>query len=143
MTSRITPLVALSAVGFVLMFPACGADSAGPGPGPVASVIVSVIVSPADATIPFGTATQFDATVKDETGNELTDRTVTWSSSDTDIVTVDPAGLVTGVGPGSTTITAAADGVTGVAEITITPVAFASVSVATFRTSGLTTAGVA
>ncbi len=102
--------------------------------------MASVTVSPADATIPFGTATQFDATVKDAAGNELTDRTVTWSSSDNTRVTVDSTGLVTGVGPGSATITATADGRSDMALLTVTPLVFSSISAGS-HTCGLTTQG--
>ena len=45
--------------------------------------------------------------------------TVTWSSSDTSVATVDASGLVTGVGEGMATITASAGSGQGTAEITV------------------------
>ncbi len=49
------------------------------------------------------------------------DQSVTWSSSDEDVATVDQNGVVTGVSEGTATITAtASNGVTGSAQITVT-----------------------
>ena len=80
----------------------------------------SVSVSPAQASIPAGTTIQLTAEVKDAGGKVLDGRPVTWSSSDTDIATVSASGLVTGVAPGKATITAASDGKSGSAQVTIT-----------------------
>src|SRR5205823_1375100 len=47
-------------------------------------------------------------------------RTVTWSSSNTSVATVSTSGLVSGVTPGSATITATSETKTGAAGITVT-----------------------
>ena len=46
--------------------------------------------------------------------------TVTWTSSNTSIATVDQSGVVTGVAPGTATITASAEGLTSTSTITVT-----------------------
>jgi hypothetical protein len=53
-----------------------------------------------------------DGTTKDVTPY------VTWTSSDTSVVTTDATGLVTAVGPGTTTVSAALDGMKGSAMFT-------------------------
>ena len=45
----------------------------------------------------------------------------TWSSADTTIATVDASGLTRAKGPGTTTITATADGIVGTAALTVLP----------------------
>ena len=49
------------------------------------------------------------AVVKDGSGNPLTGRPVLWASSRLDIATVDANGVITGVAPGSATITATSE----------------------------------
>ncbi|HET9516083.1 MAG TPA: Ig-like domain-containing protein, partial [Gemmatimonadales bacterium] len=49
----------------------------------------------------------------------LTNREATWSSSNPAVATVDASGLVTGVTPGGTTITAASEGKQGGASLTV------------------------
>lgn len=67
------------------------------------SVSVSAVaVSPATATIKVGESTTLSATI---TPADATDKTITWSTSDETVATVD-AGTVTGVAEGSATITA-------------------------------------
>src|SRR5213079_1687758 len=58
---------------------------------------------------------------KDASGNALTGRTITWSSSDNSVATVSSSGLVSGVVAGSATITATSEGQSGTAAITVTP----------------------
>lgn len=65
------------------------------------------------------------------TPKNAVDKTVTWSSSDTTKATVDADGVVTGVAAGEVTITAAANGATGVSgTYAVTVEASASVSYA-------------
>ena len=62
-----------------------------------------ITVSPKTNTINVGDTVQLTATV---TPSNATDKSVTWSSSDTSIATVSNTGLVTGVAVGTVTITA-------------------------------------
>ncbi|MGD2135056.1 MAG: Ig-like domain-containing protein, partial [Gemmatimonadales bacterium] len=65
-----------------------------------------------------GTA-QIGATVLDRNGNPVVGAAVAWTSSDPSVVTVDEMGIVTAVANGSATITAAANGVSGAATVTV------------------------
>ncbi|HXI19997.1 MAG TPA: Ig-like domain-containing protein, partial [Gemmatimonadales bacterium] len=76
-----------------------------------------VIADPGTDPLEVGLTLQLSATVLDVNGNTLTDRPLTWSSSDAAVATVDDAGLVTAVGRGSATISAAVEGKT--ASVTV------------------------
>src|SRR5213596_302811 len=91
--------------------------------------VASVSVSPASATVAAGQAVQLTATPKDANGNPLSGRTVTWSSNNTAVAIADVNGNVTGIVPGSATITATSEGQSGTAAITVTSVPVASVTV--------------
>jgi len=92
--------------------------------------VASVTVSPATASLTVGQTAQLTATPKDANGNPLTGRTITWSSSDNTIATVNGSGLVTGVGPGGpVTITATSEGQSGTATVNVTLAPVASVTV--------------
>jgi len=69
----------------------------------------SVEISPADTGMRAGTTRQLRATVRDADGNTLTDRAVTWSSSDPASISVSSTGLLTAVGIGAAFITARVD----------------------------------
>src|SRR3989454_910160 len=90
--------------------------------------VASVSVNPASATVLAGQAVQLTATPKDANGNPLSGRTVTWSSSNTSVAIADVNGNVTGLAPGSATVTATSEGKPGAAAITVTSVPVASVT---------------
>ncbi|HKE92390.1 MAG TPA: Ig-like domain-containing protein, partial [Gemmatimonadales bacterium] len=81
---------------------ACTADHAGGPTKPVASVTVA----PLSAPLPVGTTLQLTAIPKDDEGNPLSGRTVTWSSSDSAVATITAGGLASGVTLGSANLTA-------------------------------------
>ncbi|HMS03557.1 MAG TPA: Ig-like domain-containing protein, partial [Gemmatimonadaceae bacterium] len=77
-------------------------------PAPVDSVHAQL----GDSSLVIGATTTATATLRDARGNVLTGRTVTWTSSDAAVASVDPAsGLVTARAVGSATITATSEGV--------------------------------
>ncbi|MEP6835412.1 MAG: Ig-like domain-containing protein [Gemmatimonas sp.] len=82
--------------------------------------IVAVDVTQPSAPVPTGTTVQLTAHTLSPTGLPLP-RPVTWSSSDLTKAKVDQTGLVTTTGAGSVTITAACEGVSGKAVITVVP----------------------
>jgi uncharacterized protein YjdB len=96
-----------------------------PSPTPVASVSVT-LNSP---SLVVGQSTQAVATLRDASGNVLSGRTISWSSSNSAVATVNAQGLVTSVAAGSANITATSEGITGSAALTVTLPAVASVSV--------------
>ncbi|MXX57127.1 MAG: hypothetical protein F4Z44_15330, partial [Gemmatimonadetes bacterium] len=61
----------------------------------------------------LGQTTQLVAEVREQAGRAMAEVMVSWSSGDTLIAVVDSAGLVTAVGGGTTTVTAAAGEVSG------------------------------
>src|SRR6266487_3105206 len=91
--------------------------------------VASVTVSPASATVAAGQSVQLTATPKDANGTPLSGRTVTWSSNNTSVAIADVNGNVTGLAPGSATITATSEGQSGTAAITVTNVPVTSVTV--------------
>lgn len=80
-----------------------------------------VSVSPSTASVEAGSTVQLTETV---TPSNATDKSVSWSSSNTAVATVDSSGLVTGVAAGSATITATTNdgGFTASCAVTVTPV---------------------
>jgi uncharacterized protein YjdB len=91
--------------------------------------VASVTVAPPSASVQAGQTQQLTATLKDANGNVLTGRTVTWSSGNTTVASVNSSGLVTAKVAGSATITATSEGQSGTSAITVTPVPVASVTV--------------
>ena len=81
--------------------------------------VASVIVDPPYGRIEPGETVQLGASLRDETGDELPGRTVTWQSLAASIATVTPSGLVRGLAPGSAVITASSEGGQGAALITV------------------------
>jgi hypothetical protein len=87
-----------------------------PPPPPPAT---SVTVGPTAPSIEATKSVQLTGTARDANGNP-TGQTLSWSSSDAGIASVDASGKVTGVAMGTATITAAAGSVTGSTSVTIT-----------------------
>lgn len=92
--------------------------------------VASVTVSPPSLTVSPGQAATLTATVADASGGTLTGRAVAWTSSNTSVATVSAAGVVTAIAPGSATITATSEGMSGTAVVTVavTPVATVDVN---------------
>jgi hypothetical protein len=90
---------------------------------PVVETVVAVasvtIEAPALSMVE-GHVQQFNAVVRDAAQNVLTDRTVTWGSSNEAVATVSASGQVTAVADGTATITASCEGVSDTADITVT-----------------------
>ncbi|HEY6829916.1 MAG TPA: Ig-like domain-containing protein, partial [Gemmatimonadaceae bacterium] len=89
----------------------------------------SVTVTPSPATVVAGQTLQLTATVKDQNGVVVTDRTVSWSTNNASLATVSPTGLVSATNPGNVVITATSEGKSGSTTVTITPAPVASVTV--------------
>jgi hypothetical protein len=100
----------------------------------VAPAVRSVVVSPAAVTMNPGGTQGFVANVDADPGVA---RTVTWTSSNTSVVTVTAAGVATAVAPGAATITAtstANTSVAGAASVTVRTPTPASVTIASVTT---------
>lgn len=89
----------------------------------VAQRLASIDVSPAaDTLFAVGDTLQLTAEPLDGNGNPVQDVTITWSSEDDAVATVDSDGLVTAAGNGTANITAAAGGASGTAAVTVSQV---------------------
>ncbi|MGD2067986.1 MAG: Ig-like domain-containing protein [Gemmatimonadota bacterium] len=95
----------------------------------VAPSVASVEVSPANPSITQGGQVTLSARLEDAGGSELNGRDVVWSSATPSVATVSQSGVVTGVGVGSTTITATSEGVSGGTTVTVAEVPVATVTV--------------
>jgi hypothetical protein len=83
--------------------------------------VASVTVSLATPRVGVGGLSQGGAVLRDASGNVLSGRVVAWTSSNPAVATVlATGGLVTGVGLGTSTITAKSEGLSGTATITVT-----------------------
>ena len=107
--------IALTIMAAAIFAVACGDDDTPTG----TAAVVSVTVSQPTGPILVGATTTLIATTKDASGAAITGTTVTWSSSSDAIATVSQAGVVTGVTPGTATITATSNGKTGTASVTV------------------------
>lgn len=104
---------------------------------PVATVTPSIV----NANVQVGQFSNVSALLKDGAGNTLTKRLVTWTSSDPSVATVGrrgPGFAVTGVSPGTATITATSEGKAGslVVNVPVPParIAYAMVNGNTLAT---------
>jgi len=111
----------------ILVLAACGGDH------PMEPTRLSVSVSPATAQRLVGVSFSLRATVKDAGGNTLPGHPVTWTSSNTAVATLvgthtgtdSTTALIKGVGLGTATIAATAEGQSGSAAINVVPPALA------------------
>lgn len=91
--------------------------------------VVAVAVTPVSTSLRVGGTLALAAAARDSAGGAVMGRPVTWSSSAPTVATVSPSGVVTAIAPGSATVTAAVEGVTGSAAIAVLPIPVASVLV--------------
>jgi hypothetical protein len=85
---------------------------------PPACTISAVTISPTPATVAAGSSTTLTANVTSANCGSLS---TTWQSSATSVATVDNAGVVHGIVPGTTTITATVSGQSGSTVVTVGP----------------------
>lgn len=117
-TRRLIALTAVIAAG-------CGGDSpSAPAtsstPTTVTPVVTRIVVSPGTVQLTTGGSATFTASVRDQRDSVMSGKAVTWTSSAPAVATVSNAGVVAGVTAGSATITAAVDGKSGSATVTVT-----------------------
>ncbi len=107
--------VSLAAVALVGVTAAsCTKDSTKPSV-PVAAVVVTA----ASTSVLVDSTDQFTATPEDGSGNVLSGRAVTWISATPSVATVSARGLMVAVAPGTATIRASSEGVTGSDSVTV------------------------
>ena len=90
--------------------------------------VAAVQLSPERIGLEVGMTQSLTATPCDAKGTALSDRVVTWTSSDPKVASVTPAGVVTAHMLGRATITAACESVTTTADVSVDPDQIADVS---------------
>lgn len=81
--------------------------------------VASVTVTPATAQLDPGATVDLRAVTRDASGGELQGRSVSWSSSASNVATVSSSGRVTAVAAGTATISARSEGRSGSAVIQV------------------------
>ena len=92
-------------------------------------IVASVSINVNASTIQVGQTTQAVAIAYDSSGNQISGRTVAWSTAKPSVATISTAGLITAVDTGSTTITAVVDGIVGTMTETVGGARIANLSV--------------
>ena len=88
---------------------------------PSATSLVAISISPSNSTLTLSSKTQqFTATgtFGDSSSKDITS-SVTWSSSSTNVATINSSGVATAGSTGTTTITASESGITGTTTLTV------------------------
>lgn len=106
---RVVAVVVAAAVSLT-----CG-ESAGPDPNAVARVVIS----PHSGSIDTGDSLQLVAVARNAAGDELSGKSIAWSTLDQTLVTVGGNGRVHGRWPGSARVVAASDGKADTAVVSI------------------------
>jgi trimeric autotransporter adhesin len=115
--------IAFAAVaGFALL--SCGGDSTGTGNG-----AGKVIITPSNDSIAIGASVTLSAKVVNAQGQVVPGATIFWNTSNANIATVSSNGTVTSVDTGTVQIAASANGVSGIATVTVLPKPVAGVVV--------------
>lgn len=91
--------------------------------------VASVAVTPGSGTVNVTKVLQLSAVAKSAAGAALPDRSIAWSSSNSAVAAVSSGGLVSGVAPGSATISATSEGKTGTSTIAVAAMPVSTVTV--------------
>jgi uncharacterized protein YjdB len=123
---------AFAACAFIIatIVAGCGgaaADSVAPSGNNAAAAIA---ITPSAPAVALGSQLALQAQVQDANGQIVSGATVFWSSSDTTVVAVTSAGVVTGKNVGTAQVAASAGGESAVVPVTVSPVQVASLAVA-------------
>lgn len=103
----------------------------GTASGTVSAIVLnSITVTPSSASVAIGQSQSFTANgvFSDGSSTDMTD-SVTWSSSSTNLATINATGLATGVAAGSAHIVATSGSVTGSASLTVTAAVLLSIDI--------------
>jgi hypothetical protein len=123
--SRLRVLLAALTAGL-----ACAGGEDNTGVGGVL-IVSQVEVDGGNRLVLIGGTLQLQATPRTSTGIPVPGKTVAWSSSNNGIAPISDTGLLTGVAPGTVTVTARVDGVSGSVNVEVRPVPVAAVEVTT------------
>ena len=106
-------------VSAAAVFAACGGGDPGDTDPTAPPVVTSIDVSPTDLILKaLGATSQLEATARDQNGSTLS-AALSWSSSDTEVVTVDADGLVTAIGNGTAIVSVRSGTVSSSVTVTV------------------------
>ena len=91
--------------------------------------VATVQVSPATVSLRVAQTAALSVVTLSAANATLTGRAITWSTTNADVAGVSDAGVVTAVAPGTARITATSEGVSGGADVTVSPATLASITV--------------
>jgi hypothetical protein len=94
-------------------------------PSPAARIDIEPVTTP----INVGGTTKLNATARAFNGNPLPRASLSWKSDNPDIATVDPAGVVLGLAPGTATLRATSDAASGTVTVNVVKSAATSLSI--------------
>ncbi len=98
---------------------------------PVATVALTL----AQSSVVAGSTTAATVLLRDNAGNTLTGRAITYTSSSPGVATIDNNGSIIAISAGTTTITATSEGQSGSAPLTVLPPPVATVTVSLQQTT--------
>jgi len=81
--------------------------------------VSAVVVTPSPATVVAGGRILIAAALRDAAGTALAGRPVAWTTGSAAVATIVPDGVLTGVAPGTTTVSGTSEGVTGTVQVTV------------------------
>ena len=136
-SSSAAGVASVSATGTITALAAGSADIVATSEGKTGSAQLTVILAPvasiqvelSASVLAPGANANATAVLRDASGNALTGRTISWSSSTSNVATISENGTITALAVGTTTITATSEGKTGSALLTVNPPPVASVVV--------------
>ena len=115
-TSRSTLIIRMLVL---LAVAGCGGGDVGPVTPSDPPVPTTITIQPGSATLTYiSQTTPFSANVRDQYGSSMA-VTVTWSSSDETVFSVDASGTVTAAGNGSATLQASTGALNATADVTV------------------------
>src|SRR5256885_11806318 len=118
MRNKPVPLLACVRVMLTIALASCG------DVGPSTPSVANVNVTPGTLSLFIGQTGQFTATPRDEAGNALSGRAVSWTSLTPAVASVDGSGLVMALGSGTATVAATIENKSGTAAVvSLVPVA--------------------
>lgn len=88
-----------------------------------------VEIAPVVTPLTVGSQTRLNATARAENGNPIGSASLAWTSDNPNIATVDPAGVVLGLAPGTATLRATSEGANGTVIVNVVKSDAASLSI--------------
>jgi trimeric autotransporter adhesin len=117
----------LAALATLIYATACGSGDNSPTGG---GGLSKIVLTPAVDTVQIGDVITITAAPQTANGSPVPGLTLFWSSSNEGVATVNQSGQVTTISPGTASIAASANGVSGQMTLVVTPKNVASITIA-------------